>query len=96
MEQSVLSRIIVSILFVACVAHAEDNSDEQPSGSSCDPTIGMFRADDPTKEYAQLDFGHNKYRRYFTGRIADHGKNQKQFNEWFDKLMEKECSPSKS
>lgn len=72
------------------VAHAEE--DPQPKGSPCDPTIGMFRADDPKKEYAQLDFGLNRYRKYFTGRIADKGHNQKEFDEWFDKLMEKECS----
>ncbi len=59
----------------------------------CSPDeIGIYRADDPKKEYGEVRWGKRKYRKYFDGRVADKGKNQEAFDEWVLKLTEEECS----
>ena len=85
-----LSKLIVLIM-LPISAHALDFS-------KCSPEeIGIYRADDPAYEYADVKWYGKTYRKYFKGRVADHGKNQAAFDEWVLSLPENDqCNPSKS
>lgn len=89
-----LSRAILSIfIVVSCRAHAHADVDI----SKCMPDqIGIYRADDQAYEYVDVHWKGKKYRKYFKGRVADHGKNEEKLTEWLLSLPENECNPSRS
>lgn len=84
--------VLVAFVMISCHVHADVDLTE------CSPdSIAIMRADDPAYEYVDVIWKNHKYRKYFKGRVADHGgPNEKALTEWLFSLPENECNPSKS